>query len=542
MRTLRRSSLFALAALLAVSGLACSRVAETKSSSNTGTVRFNLTSDPATLDPLFAHADANAVEAQLARLAFEPFVDIDEHGQPIPILLESIPTKTNGGISTDGLTITYHLRHGVHWHDGPEVTAHDVLFTLDAIRDDRNPIRSRAGYDRIAKATSPDPFTAIVRLKAPWAPAVATIFSYGTAPQYVLPAHVLEKEPDLSKSAFGSHPIGNGPFRFVAWRRGESVTYEANPSYWRGAPRIARIDARIVSDPGTNLTLLRTGEIDWNLIAPIQQKTLAGRTDLHYRYVPLAVVFGITINTTHPPLDDVRVRRALAASIDRAGISTKITYGRYPVIDTAQPLSSWARDPAVKLPAYDPRAADALLDAAGWPRGSDGMRAKNGKPLAVSYVQFPESTTGVRAATVIQAELKLRGIAMAIRSVPNAQLFLPKSQGGTLATGEYDLAYVPWPMGADPDDSFMFACDGASNYMRYCNRTVDALEKRAVTVTSQEERKAIYAKIERIVVSDVPVVYLFNPSYIYAYRDGLGGFWPNAFSPTWNAVDWTRQP
>ena len=541
MGTLRRLSPIALAALLAASS-ACSRVAETKPASNTGSVRFNLTSDPATLDPLFAHADANAVEAQLARLAFEPFVDIDEHGQPIPILLESIPTKTNGGISTDGLTIRYHLRHGVHWHDGPEVTAHDVLFTLGAIRDDRNPIRSRAGYDRIAKATSPDPFTVIVQLKAPWAPAVATIFSYGTAPQYVLPAHVLEKESDLSKSAFGSHPIGNGPFRFLAWRRGESVTYEANPSYWRGAPRIARIDARIVSDAGTNLTLLRTGEIDWNLIAPIQQKTLAGRTDLHYRYVPLAVVFGITINITHPPLDDVRVRRALAASIDRAGISTKITFGRYPVIDTAQPLSSWARDPAVKLPAYDPRLADTLLDTAGWPRGSDGMRAKNGKPFAVSYVQFPESTTGVRAATLIQAELKQRGIAMAIRSVPNAQLFLPKSQGGTLATGEYDLAYVPWPMGADPDDSFMLACDGASNYMRYCNPTVDALEKRAVTATSQEERKAIYAKIERIVAADVPVVYLFNPSYIYAYRDGLGGFWPNAFSPTWNAVDWTKQP
>lgn len=541
MGTLRRLPPIALAALLAASS-ACSRVAETKPASNTGSVRFNLTSDPATLDPLFAHADANAVEAQLARLAFEPFVDIDEHGQPIPILLESIPTKTNGGISTDGLTIRYHLRHGVHWHDGPEVTAHDVLFTLGAIRDDRNPIRSRAGYDRIAKATSPDPFTVIVQLKAPWAPAVATIFSYGTAPQYVLPAHVLEKESDLSKSAFGSHPIGNGPFRFLAWRRGESVTYEANPSYWRGAPRIARIDARIVSDAGTNLTLLRTGEIDWNLIAPIQQKTLAGRTDLHYRYVPLAVVFGITINTTHPPLDDVRVRRALAASIDRAGISTKITFGRYPVIDTAQPLSSWARDPAVKLPAYDPRLADTLLDTAGWPRGSDGMRAKNGKPFAVSYVQFPESTTGVRAATLIQAELKQRGIAMAIRSVPNAQLFLPKSQGGTLATGEYDLAYVPWPMGADPDDSFMLACDGASNYMRYCNPTVDALEKRAVTATSQEERKAIYAKIERIVAADVPVVYLFNPSYIYAYRDGLGGFWPNAFSPTWNAVDWTKQP
>src|ERR1700694_5659107 len=146
MDALRRFTYLTLAALAFAGVVGCERGVHVTVDKVPG-VRFDLTSDPGTLDPLFAHADANGVEAQLARLAFEPFVDIDEHGQPIPILLESIPTKVNGGISADGLTITYHLRHGVRWHDGPELTAHDVLFTLGAIRDDRNPIRSRAGYD-----------------------------------------------------------------------------------------------------------------------------------------------------------------------------------------------------------------------------------------------------------------------------------------------------------------------------------------------------------------------------------------------------------
>ena len=145
--------------------------------------------------------------------------------------------------------------------------------------------------------------------------------------------------------------------------------------------------------------------------------------------MPLALVAGIAINTAHPPLDDVRVRRALAASIDRDRISSSITFGRYPVIDTAQPIFSWARDPGVKQPAFDPAAADRLLDAAGWRRTRDGVRKKNGTPLALTYVQFPESQTGVRVATFVQAALKLRGIAVTIKSVSNAQLFLPADRG-----------------------------------------------------------------------------------------------------------------
>jgi peptide/nickel transport system substrate-binding protein len=518
----------------------CVRVVVNQFGNATGsTVRFALASDPQTLDPLFAHVDANSVEQQVARLAFEPFIDVDERGVSVPVLLDRIPTVANGGISPDGRIITYHLRAGVRWQDGVPVSAHDVVWTLHAILDDRNPVRSRTGYDRVARAEALNAHTVRVTLTQPWAPIVATLFSYGTAPQYVLPAHLLEGQTNLATSAFGAHPVGNGPYRFVSWTRGDRLVYEPTSSYWRGAPHLARIEVRIVPDPGTNYTLLRTGELDWNLLSPSQRDSLRTTAGLAFRTVPVALVAGIAINTTHPPLDDARVRQALAASIDRASISRKITFGRYPVVDTAQPLGSWARDASVHEPGYDPAAADRLYDAAGWVRGADGTRAKNGEPLALTYVQFPESQTGVRVATVVQSELAARGVHVTIKSLSNAQLFLPRSQGGTLATGAFDLAYVPWQLGADPDDSFLLACDGSANAMRWCDRDVDALERRALVAPRREARKVLYSQIERQVAAAVPIIFLFDASYSYGYRTALHGFYPNAFVPTWNAYQWS---
>jgi peptide/nickel transport system substrate-binding protein len=508
-----------------------------------GSVRFDLAADPANLNPLFLHQDASSVEQQVARLSFEPFIDLDRNGKQIPALLARIPTLENGDLSPDGRTIVYRLRPGVRWTDGVPVSADDVLWTLRAILDPNNPVPSHEGYDLIDRAYAKDAHTVVFHLKHAWAPAVSTFFSYGFRPQFVLPKHVLEKEAPLAQAPFNAAPsVGDGPYRFVSWQRGESLQYVANPGYWRGKPKVARLDIRVIPDPQTNLVMLRSGALDWNLIAPVQQQTLSGARDVAFRSVPTAVVAGLTFNLSHAPLDDVRVRRAIAMSIDREGISKKITLGRYPVTDVIQPQFSWAYDPAVREPGYDVRAADALLDSAGWRRGPAGMREKGGKPLSIVYVQFPESMTGVRVATAVQAQLRSRGIAVEVKSVSNAQLFLPSSRGGTLASGQFDMAYVPFTMGSDPDDSSILACNGPSNYMRYCNAAVDGLERRALAATSQRERKRMYGRIQRLVASDVPILYLFNASYIYAYRNRLGSFYPNAFLPTWNAADWTLRP
>jgi len=272
------------------------------------------------------------------------------------------------------------------------------------------------------------------------------------------------------------------------------------------------------------------------LIAPVQQNVLRSHRDIVYRYEPTSVVAGLVLNLSRPPLNDIRVRRALAMAIDRNAISRKITLGRYPVTDVIQPRFSWGFDPSVKEPGFDPAGSDKLLDAAGWPRGSDGMRSKNGTALSILYVQFKETATGMRVATMVQAELRQRGIDVQMKTISNQQLFLPST--GVLASGNFDVAYVPFTMGSDPDDSSILGCGAPSNYMRFCNRAVDALEKAALAAPGHTARKILYGRIERLVAADVPIVYLFDANYIYAYRTALTGFYPNAFLPTWNAYNW----
>ena len=504
-------------------------------------VRFTIAADPGSLNPLFSHPDAATVELELARLSFEPFIDLDAQGHPQPALLTQIPSVANGGLSADGRTIRYRLRPGLRWSDGQPLTARDAAWTISAMLDPANPVRSHEGYELIDRYRALDARTLEVHLRKAWAPAVLTFFTYGgAAPQFVLPEHVLAAQRPLAQAPFNALPtVVDGPYKPLWWHRGDGLRYAANPSYWRGAPKTAFLDVRIVTDPNANLLLLKSGGLDWNLVAPLQTAGLKSNAHLRFTATPTAVVAGLVFNTRHAPLDDGAVRRAIALSVDRDAISSKITLGKYPVTDMLQPQFSQAYDPSIKQPHYDPVAADAAFDAAGWKRRSDGMRARNGTPLSLTYVQFPESATGTRVATTVQAELRQRGVDVTIKSVSNAQLFLP--QTGILASGNFDLAYVPWTMGADPDDSAVLSCAGALNYMHWCNAQVDALEARAVTEASLQQRIADYREIARIAAADVPVLYLFNASYIYAYSDRLDGFGPNAFVPTWNAWQWARR-
>jgi peptide/nickel transport system substrate-binding protein len=522
--------------LIATLLAACSRTGGSVQAPS-GVVRFSLAADPATLNPLFMNPDPSSAQTEVGCLLFEPFVNVGPDGRPVPVLLTRIPTLANGDLSADGRTIVYHLRSNLRWSDGAPLTSADVLFTLHAILDPSNPVRSREGYDLIDRATARDAHTVVLHLRTAWAPAPLTYFSYGTSSLVVVPAHVLRGQTPLDRAPFNAAPtVSDGPYTFVSWKRGDTIELTANPLYWRGKPPVSRLDIHITPDPSTNLLLLQSGSVDWNLIAPAQYALAARNADMRFILAPSAVVAALVFNTTHSPLNDERVRRAIAMSVDRATISTKITLGRYPVTNMIQPQFSWAYDPTIRQPGYDPGAADALLDRAGWVRGADGVRQKDGQRLHLTYLQFPESITGVRVAELVQAELRDRGVAVAVENVSAAQLFLPKS--GMLASGRFDLAYVPFSMGSDPDDSFVLKCGAPSNYMRWCDPSVDALETQAMSSVSPAHRRAMYGAIARRVAQEVPLFYLFNARYLYAYRDRLSGFDPNAFLPTWNAWAW----
>jgi peptide/nickel transport system substrate-binding protein len=527
-------------AFAALGCCACSRQLQSPPAAEpNGTIAFNLSEDPHSLDPILAQNDD---EHQVARLMFDVLLDVDDRGALVPSLAVAIPTTANGGVSADGRTITYRLRRGVRWQDGAPFTSRDVRFTWQAIVDPRNDVPSTHGYDMITAIDTPDRLTAVVHLRHAWAPAVATFFTYGTTPMEILPAHLLEGKGSLRASDFNTNPVGTGPFKLTSWTRGDGLTFAKNPDYFRGAPAAQGIWAREVPDTNTDLVMLRSGQLDWSLLSPAQRLALGASSDLRIVYAPFAGFGAIAFNCRKAPFDDVRMRRAVAMSIDRVRMSNGITRGQYPVTDSDQPQFSWTFDRTAKLPAFDPRAADRLLDALGWKRGADGMRRdRGGAPLALVFVTFPEGDTAVRTAEYAQAMLHDRGIAVEVKKISVAQFYLPRSEGGLLLTGTYDMAYIAWRMGADPDDSSIVTCGGVANYAGYCDRTVDALEAQALIATTQNDRKALYADVQLLLARDVPYDFLYAPRYGYATQPSLRGLRPSPFSATWNAWQWVKR-
>ena len=209
-----------IAALLLFALAACTRVDSTGAGAAgarhpwtiPGTLRVVSGNVPRTLNPILA---TQTVEAALARLTTDVLVSADPHGNLVPRLAREVPTTANGGISRDGLTITYHLRPGVRWHDGAPFTSRDVAFSYDAIVNPRNDVISRHGYDEVARVDTPDPLTVVFHLKERFAPFVAVVFGESDSTYGILPAHLLARYRSLNDVPYNSAPVGTGPFKFV---------------------------------------------------------------------------------------------------------------------------------------------------------------------------------------------------------------------------------------------------------------------------------------------------------------------------------------
>ncbi|HXW76893.1 MAG TPA: peptide ABC transporter substrate-binding protein [Candidatus Eremiobacteraceae bacterium] len=502
--------------------------------SHESTISFNISEDPHSLNPLLAQSDD---EQQLMRLSFDMLLDVDAKGRLIPMLAARVPTVQNGDVSRDGRRIVYHLRRGVTWQDGSPFTSRDVWATWRAIVDPRNLVASTRGYDLITSIATPDRFTAVVTLSRPWAPAVLTLFTNGPHPYPILPANLLSNSASLA--ALATHPIGTGPYRLIDWVRGDHLTYGANPHYFRGPPRTQRLIVREVPDVNTDLTMLQSGDLDWSLISPAERAGIEHDADIHFVFAPFSGFGALAFNCRRFPFEDVRLRRAVALSIDRAALSSDITRGQYPVTDSDQPVFSWAYDPMAVEPLFNPKAVDMLFDRLGWRLSKDGLRRKDGQLLSIVLVTFPEGDTAVRSAIYVQEMLRERGLDVTLKRVTLAQFYLPASEHGLLMSGNFDLAYIALRSGGDPDDSDLLTCRGTANYAGYCDAQIDALEMRALATPDTAARKALYAQIQRRIAAAVPYLFLYAPRYGYADRD-VSGFAPTPYAATANAYLWVK--
>ena len=317
----RRVTAIAAAAALAAAALALLPAASGAADS---VVRIGLPQQPNTLNPLVG---GEFYENYLDEAIFSGLVVIDSRGNVAPDLIQNVPTKRNGGISGDGLTITYILQPGLKWQDGAPLTAADVAFTFKLMRDPKVPFPLASQYTNVASLEARDKQTVVVHLKKPDADAVAELFVNGQNGS-IVPEHVLRNAADIRKAPFSAKPVGSGPYSVESWSRDTGLVLRANPRYFRGRPAIGELRVRVIPDTNTMAIALRAGDLDFAPgITPAAVSMLRGTPAIRLDEAPTEGLVWLIDRVDAPPFDDARVRRAFGLDAGRDAIARKAYLG-----------------------------------------------------------------------------------------------------------------------------------------------------------------------------------------------------------------------
>jgi peptide/nickel transport system substrate-binding protein len=483
------------------------------------------------------HLDPSAVGGYVSELTAAFFARYDKHGHPIPELLTVIPTQQNGGISHDGKTIVWHLRHGVRWSDGAPFSADDVVFSVKTILNPaNNEEQGTAGWDQIAKMDEPDKYTVVFHLKAPYGSYLPLYFGTAADEPCILPKHILGSLPNINDAPYNRKPVGIGPFRVVEWKHGDSIELEANPYYWRGKPKLARITYKLLPSQETLTEQMQTGEVDvWPLMPPSYTARLQHVAGVHVLVEPNYRTTNLDFVVANRPLvADVRVRQAVRYAIDRHRLISTVLHGFGYIHDGVTiPLDPPKLDePGIP---FDPARARALLDAAGWHPGDGGIRTKGGQRLTLEAVYPVGAAELDDSIEFIRAELRAVGIDVeSKRYAPNIFRALVQN-GGILYGGKYDFAVYPRTLEAVSDVNGLYGCKtippNGENATRYCNPRVDELLRETEASYDDATRRRLFAKVQAQIIADAPTIVLFVWKGGYAWNQRVTGYDPGILTP-----------
>ncbi len=501
-------------------------------------LRFADISDPDNLNEYLSTMD---LVYFLSSMIYSYLIVANDRGELEGDLATEVPTLANGGISKDGKTYIYHLHRNVRWHDGVPMTSADVKFSWEAVINRNNNTLHREGYTEVASIGTPDPYTVVVHLRRRYPPFVTKFFTplqEGGKP--ILPGHVLARYASINQVPFNAAPIGTGPFKFVKWDRGRKIVLARNDLYFKGRPKLERVEFNIIPNDQTILNEIRLHHLD--LIA-------SPSTTLYSQYRRLQDVVTslspwnsqslLIMNESHPGLDDVNVRRALTMSIDYGAIIDKLTHGSAEqAYDYIPPTAiGYTKNPPFK---YDPARANAMLDAGGWKRGTDGVRSKNGTRLDYTLDIIAGSDSERMISVQLQQYFAAIGVRLSVKTYAYNAIFTPD---GPIYGNRYDFATYGVTLGWDPDLSYYVGCDSfypkGENVYRYCDRQVDDLERRGLQTDDPRQRAAVYSQAERIMWNTIPYIPLYERRRITVRSPDLKNFTTNPSSTPWyNMWQW----
>ena len=521
------------------------------------------------LNPHFA---VGTKDAEGCRIFYEPLAAWDLEGNLVPVLAAEIPDIENGGIAADGMSVTWKLKTGVEWHDGRPFTADDVVFTGEYAADPATAATTIGSYQD-AKVEKIDPLTVRVRFDKPtpfWAD------PFVSARGMIIPKHLFEpyKGANSREAPANLKPVGTGPYRFVDFKPGDLIKGERNPSYhFANRPYFDTIEMKGGGDAvSAARAVIQTGEYDYAWNMQVEDEILVrlesggsakGRVDI----VPGGWIEHIKINsadpwtevdgerssarTKHPLFSDPVVRQALALLVDRASVQAHI-YGR-----TGTATGNFINAPGRFVSKntkweFNIEKANQLLEEAGWKRGSDGIRAKDGKKLKLVF-QTSINAPRQKTQAIVKQACQKAGIDMELKSVTPSVYFSSDVANPDTASKFYSDVQMYTNTMTQPDpDALMrqfVSWEIASkenkwqgrNIVRWRNAEYDEAFRAAERELDPVKRAALFITMNDMVVDDWVVIPIVNRGVVTALSHNLRATlsaWDNDF---WNLKDWYRE-
>jgi peptide/nickel transport system substrate-binding protein len=419
----------------------------------------------------------------------ESLVKVDRHGKLVPSLAERWHTA-------DNRNYTFFLKKGVRFHNGREMKAADVKYVFERALNPETKHPYAKDYEAIGDIIVKDDYTVTFALKSINANFLQNVARAGAS---IYPREAVE--------TMKSHPVGTGPFRFEEWVRGDRVVLVKNPDYHvKGLPKLDRVTFRFVTDPNAVLAALKAGDVDASLfgLGPEHVQDLA--KDARFQVITGDTTNDVilSMNNSRKPYTDVRVRRAMTYGINKTDVLKGAMFGMGKILGTnVDPLNPYYVDMS-KAMLYDPARAKKLLAEAGYPNGFDTV-------LKVS----PQYDYTVRSGQIVADNLKKIGVNVKIEQIEWGQWI-----ARVFREADYDLTIIGH---AEAWDIKNYA--NAKYYYRYDSPKFQGLFAKSEVTVDDKARRAIYVDMQKLLVEDAPVVWLFMHPRLAVTKKGLQGLW-----------------
>ncbi|QQE73110.1 ABC transporter substrate-binding protein [Brevibacillus composti] len=448
----------------------------------------------------------------------------DDNTEVVPALAESWE------VSDDGLTYTFKLRQGIKFHDGTDFNAEAVKYNFDRWMDKNHPEHNKEGFEYyndmfggylgdenhvIKSVEAVDASTVKFTLNRPLAPFIQNIGMSCFA--IASPTALKEKGPEK----FNEEPVGTGPYIFKEWKRNDTITLEKNPNYWvSGLPKIDKLVFKVIPENSARLTALISGEIDvMDGLNPDDVNTVESNADLQLILRPSMNLGYVGFNVEKKPLDNPKVREALAHAINKPAIIEAFFAGLGQPAVNPMPPSIWGHNNDIKDREFNLDKAKQLLTEAGYPNGFKIQ-------FWAMPVPRPYMPDGVKIAEAIQQDLKKIGVEAEIVTMEWAT-YLEKTKNG-----EQEMFMLGWTGdNGDPDNFLATLLDknniGGNNRPRWANEEAHQLLMKAQSATTKEEREKLYLQVQEIIFKEVPMVPLAHSTPALAAKKGVLNYKPH---------------